>query len=158
MISKFYKKIGTRLKKVREYNKLSVRKMGKLLNFEFRRISLIEMGKAKIRLDEVILFASFFNLNINYFFSENKKDLFLEKSELNFNIEKLDNDDLKTYIANKIRELRIKHKVKLNELSNYLKVPKTTIETYENGQFNIPLDNLTRILNVFETNLELILL
>jgi len=61
-------------------------------------------------------------------------------------------------IANKIKDIRLKHKLSQQELGNTLGYPKQTISYYENEDRTITLDFIIKFAQNFKINLNWLLL
>ena len=58
--------------------------------------------------------------------------------------------EIKEYIASQLRSYRAKYNMSIQELSDKSSVNKDTISRYENSMVSPNIENLEKILNVFE--------
>ncbi|MCL4498328.1 MAG: helix-turn-helix domain-containing protein [Deltaproteobacteria bacterium] len=65
-----FKQIGLKIKAKRESLNLSQEKLGVLLDVDYRHIYHYEIGRTKIPIDYLLKLAEFFNVPLEYFYSD----------------------------------------------------------------------------------------
>ena len=133
--------IGNVIKERRKELKLSLKDIAEKLNVSESLISRYESGEVKnIGIDKIIPLSEILQIEVNEFlentkFSTKKKKISLKEIE----------------IANRLKELRNKNNLTLQEVANIMKVVgKVTIQKYENGDIsNIPVDNIESLAKIY---------
>jgi len=133
--------IGNVIKERRKELKLSLKDIAEKLNVSESLISRYESGEVKnMGIDKIIPLSEILQIEVNEFlentkFSTKKKKISLKEIE----------------IANRLKELRNKNNLTLQEVANIMKVVgKVTIQKYENGDIsNIPVDNIESLAKIY---------
>ena len=68
--TELFKQIGLKIKAKRESLNLSQEKLGVLLDVDYRHIYHYEIGRTKIPIDYLLKLAEFFNVPLEYFYSD----------------------------------------------------------------------------------------
>lgn len=127
------------LRKSRETLNLTQINLSKILNVDNSTISGWETGKDTIPLEKLINYANKFNYNLDYLFGISKNN--------NFNTPYTVNLDS---IGKKLKILRKKNKLTIEEVSNKLNTSKSTFWAYENGKILINTSFLFGLTNIFK--------
>jgi transcriptional regulator with XRE-family HTH domain len=114
-MSEIYKKLGQRIKKIRDTSGISQEKLALMLGISRPTISQIENGDRKISADELIKLSEIFNISINSLLElekelevvlpESKKQTHKKETKLRINVPQKNLDKFKevfVYILNKI--------------------------------------------------------
>ena len=133
--------IGNVIKERRKELNLSLKDIAEKLNVSESLISRYESGNVKnMGIDKIIPLSEILQIEVNEFlenikFSTKKKKISLKEIE----------------IANRLKELRNKNNLTLQEVANIMKVVgKVTIQRYENGDIsNIPVDNIESLAKIY---------
>ena len=133
--------IGNVIKERRKELNLSLKDIAEKLNVSESLISRYESGDVKnMGIDKIIPLSEILQIEVNEFlenikFSTKKKKISLKEIE----------------IANRLKELRNKNNLTLQEVANIMKVVgKVTIQRYENGDIsNIPVDNIESLAKIY---------
>ena len=133
--------IGNVIKERRKELNLSLKDIAEKLNVSESLISRYESGEVKnMGIDKIIPLSEILQIEVNEFlentkFSTKKKKISLKEIE----------------IANRLKELRNKNNLTLQEVANIMKVVgKVTIQKYENGDIsNIPVDNIESLAKIY---------
>lgn len=67
------KQLGNRVKELRIKRGLTLKELGEAIQFNYSNLSKIERGVRKPNIELLESLASFFNVEISYFFEDNKK-------------------------------------------------------------------------------------
>lgn len=64
--------ISKNIRKLRVDNKYTLQKMGEILGVTNQQFSLLELGKTRIFAAQLAILAKHFNINVEYFYKNNK--------------------------------------------------------------------------------------
>ncbi len=121
-----------KIKDLREDNDLTQREVAELLKVNRSTYAMWELGDVNFPIEKLVILSNILHTNLEYLLnlSTNKK---VVKYSDNIEYE---------FIANKLREYRIKIGKKQKDFADTLKIRQSSYSYYEDGRTRIPTENL----------------
>jgi transcriptional regulator with XRE-family HTH domain len=141
--------VGLRIRHARTDAGLTLKEVGQILGVSAAIVSEMEFGQRETSLPQLEIMALFFNVPVNYFWSEDP----LEGA----------GRDLPTIaamglrqrmIGGKLRQIRTEAGRTPEDLGNLLGVPASQIAQYELGEIEIPLSKLEALANYLNESID----
>lgn len=133
----------TRIKDIREDNDITQEKMSIILNVKRSTYSMWEIGLSFMTIEELCLFANYFNYSIDYCIGLSNSRKNVSKYNFNYHI-----------LGNNLKNLRLKNNMSQIDLARKLKVTQACIVKWEKGTTKISLPNLYELVKLYKTSFD----
>ena len=136
-----------RLREIRENKDITQRKMAEILKISKSYYNYFETGERIITVTHLNNYCNIFHFSFDYVLGLSNQNV-VSKNKYTLNLE---------LIGQRIKEIRMKHKLSQKKLANILNTSQSTISSYENGKNLILTAFLYEISREFDVSADYII-